>query len=75
MRYTFVRDDVELECSLEYVPAEVGSTENGLKIEPDYPAYMELVSATHKGVEMIGLLADYVVIDIQDEALEVFHER
>lgn len=75
MRYTFVRDDVELECSLDYVPAEVGSTENGLKIEPDYPAYMELVSALHKGVEMIGLLADYVVIDIQDEALEVFHER
>ena len=75
MRYIFTRDDVELECSLDYVPAEVGSTENGLKIEPDYPAYMELVSALHKGVEMIGLLADYVVIDIQDEALEVFHDR
>lgn len=73
MEYTFVRADVELECELEYVPAEVGSTENGLKIEPDYPAYMELVSAMHKGVEMIGFLADYVVIDIQDEALEVFH--
>jgi len=75
MRYIFTRDDVELECSLDYGPAEVGSTENGLKIEPDYPAYMELVSALHKGVEMIGLLADYVVIDIQDEALEVFHDR
>lgn len=75
MRYTFVRDDVELECSLDYVPAEVGSTENGLKIEPDYPAYMELNSALHKGVEMIGFLADYVVRDIQDEALEAFHDR
>ena len=75
MEYTFTRADVVLECELDYVPAEVGSTENGLKIEPDYPAYMELVSVTHKGIEMIGFLADYVVIDIQDEALEAFHER
>lgn len=75
MEYTFVRADVVFECELDYVPAEVGSTENGLKIEPDYPAYMELVSAMHKGVEMIGFLADYVVRDIQKEALEAFHDR
>ena len=75
MRYTFVRDDVVLECSLEYVPAEIGSTENGLKIEPDYEEYMDLVSVTHKDVEMIGFLADYVVRDIQDEALEVFRDK
>lgn len=75
MEYTFVRADVVFECELDYVPAEVGSTENGLKIEPDYPAYMELVSALHKGVEMIGFLADYVVRDIQKEALEAFHDR
>lgn len=75
MEYTFKRADVVFECELDYVPAEVGSTENGLKIEPDYPAYMDLVSATHKGVEMIGFLADYVVRDIQDEALEAFHDR
>jgi len=75
MEYLFTRADVELQCELDYVPAEVGSTENGLKIEPDYPAHMELVSAMHKGVEMIGFLADYVVRDIQDEALEVFHDR
>lgn len=74
MRYTFTRADVVFECSLEYVPAEVGSTENGLKIEPDYPEYMDLVSVTHKGIEMIGFLADYVVRDIQDEALEAFNE-
>lgn len=75
MKYMFVRADVELECSLDYIPAEVGSTENGLKIEPDYPAYMDLVSVQHKGVEMIGFLADYVVRDIQDEALEKFNDQ
>lgn len=75
MRYVFTRADVEFECELDYWPAEIGSTENGLKIEPDYKEYMELNSAMHKGVEMIGFLADYVVRDIQDEALEVFRGR
>lgn len=75
MEYKFVRADVEFDCELMYTPAEFGSTENGLKIEPDYPETMDLVSAMHKGVEMIGFLADYVVRDIEDEALEVFHDR
>jgi hypothetical protein len=72
MRYIFTRADVELDCTLDYLPAEVGSTENGLKIEPDYPEAMELVSAQHRDIEMIGFLADYVVRDIQDEALALF---
>ena len=72
MRYMFVRADVELDCTLDYLPAEVGSTENGLKIEPDYPEKMELVSAQHRDIEMIGFLADYVVRDIQIEALALF---
>ena len=75
MEYVFVRADVQFECELEYVPVEIGSTENGLKIEPDYDEYMQLMSATHKGIEMIGFLADYVVKDIQDEALEVYRGR
>ena len=74
MRYIFTRADVELDCTLDYLPAVVGSTENGLKIEPDYPEAMELVSATHRDIEMIGFLADYVVRDIQNEALAVFKE-
>jgi len=72
MRFMFVRADVELDCTLDYLPAEIGSTENGLKIEPDYPEAMELVSAQHRDIEMIGFLADYVVRDIQDEALALF---
>ena len=72
MRFMFVRADVELDCTLDYLPAEIGSTENGLKIEPDYGEAMELVSVTHKDIEMIGFLADYVVRDIQDEALALF---
>lgn len=75
MEYLFTRADIELECELVYCPPIEGSTENGLKIEPDYPEYMELVSVTHKGIEMIGFLADYVVRDIQDEALEAYHDR
>ena len=72
MRYIFTRADVELDCTLDYLPAEIGSTENGLKIEPDLAEVMELVSATHKDIEMIGFLADYVVRDIQIEALALF---
>lgn len=72
MRFMFVRADVELDCTLDYLPAEIGSTENGLKIEPDYGESMELVSVTHRDIEMIGFLADYVVRDIQDEALALF---
>ena len=72
MRFMFVRADVELDCTLDYLPAEMGSTENGLKIEPDYGESMELVSVTHRDIEMIGFLADYVVRDIQDEALALF---
>ena len=63
---------MELDCTLDYLPAEIGSTENGLKIEPDYGESMELVSVTHRDIEMIGFLADYVVRDIQDEALALF---
>ena len=72
MRYIFTRADVELDCTLDYLPPEIGSTENGLKIEPDYAESMELVSAQHRDIEMIGFLADYVVRDIQDEALALF---
>lgn len=75
MEYVFIRADVQLDCILEYMPAEIGSTENGLKIEPDYDEHMELVSAAHKGIEMIGFLADYVVRDIQTEALDLFRGR
>ena len=74
MRYIFTRADVELDCTLDYLPAEIGSTENGVKIEPDYAESMELVSVTHKDIEMIGFLADYVVRDIQDEALALFKQ-
>jgi hypothetical protein len=70
----FVRADVELDCTLDYLPPEIGSTENGVKIEPDYAEAMELVSALHKDIEMIGFLADYVVRDIQDEALALFKQ-
>jgi hypothetical protein len=75
MKYTFVRADVVLECELDYYPQEIGSTENGLKIEPDYAEYVELVSVTHKGIEMIGFLADYVVRDIEKEALEDYRDK
>jgi len=74
MRYSFKRDDVVLECELDYYPAEVGSTENGLQLEPNYAEYVELISVQHKGIEMIGFLADYVVRDIEKEALEARHE-
>ena len=44
--YTYTHDcGIVLECTLEYEPAEAGSTENGLKMEPDYPSVVTLISA------------------------------
>ena len=36
--FIFKIDGIELTCHVEYEPAEQGSRENGIQMEPDYPA-------------------------------------
>jgi hypothetical protein len=69
MKYVYVTAEVTLECELEYIPEELGFLEDGLQMVPDTPAQVELVSAKVKGLEMVELLAEWVVDDIIDKAL------
>ena len=69
MRYTYKTAEVTLECELEYTPEELGFLEDGLQMVPDTPAQVSLVSAKVKGLEMVELLAEWVVDDIIDKAL------
>lgn len=69
MRYTYKTAEVTLECELEYTPEQLGFLEDGLQMVPDTPAQIELVSAKVNGLEMVELLAEWVVDDIIDKAM------
>ena len=59
-----------LECHCDYTPAEVGSRESGLQIEPDFSAHMTLHAAFVKGVDISELLSKETVGEIEKAALE-----
>lgn len=66
--YTYTHESgVVLECTLEYEPAETGSTENGLKMEPDYPSVATLTAAKINGADIFPLLG----FDLSDEIEEL----
>jgi hypothetical protein len=69
VRYTYKTAEVTLECELEYTPEQLGFLEDGLQMVPDTPAQIELVSAKVNGLEMVELLAEWVVDDIIDKAM------
>ena len=74
MKYTYVNEEVTLECVLEYYPEELGFLEDGLQMVPDAPAMTELLSAKANGMEMLEVLADWVKDQIEEQALrEVEH--
>jgi len=64
------RTTAYLECFLEYEAPETGSRENGIQIEPDYPAGFTLVSAELQGIDVHFLLGDELVEEIEIAALE-----
>jgi len=68
-KYAYKTAEVTLECELEYTPEELGFLEDGLQMVPDTPAQIELVSAKVNGLEMVELLAEWVVDDIIDKAM------
>jgi len=69
LNYTYIFDGGELECELEYEPAERGSRENGMQMEPDYPESCTLETAKLNGIDIAELLSSDVVSLIELEAL------
>jgi len=63
-------DDASIICHLEYEPAERGSREHGLQMEPDYPAQVTLVAAYVRDVNVYDLLSDDQISQIECAALD-----
>ena len=70
MKFTYVTDEATLECKLTYTPEELGYLEDGLQMVPDTPEEIELISAKVNGMEMVELLAGWVVDDIISKAVK-----
>lgn len=58
-----------LNCTLEYTPAERGSYEDGLQMEPDYPAEAILLDVTLEGTDVYFLLSEELINEIEVESL------
>ena len=59
-----------LDCRLEYEPPEKGSWEDGMQIEPDYPANMALYNAFINDIDVVDLLSEDTIRDIEIAALK-----
>lgn len=64
----------ELEVSGYYEPAEKGSYEDGMQMEPDSPAYYVVESIKSGEVELIDVLQQGEVEEIEERALQAFEE-
>jgi len=72
MNYTFIFDGVELDCELDYEPAERGSREpsTGLQMEPDEPENAILITAKIGGIDISELLSEDIIGLIEAKALK-----
>lgn len=61
--------DATLVCHLEYEAAEVGGRENGLQMEPDYPAQATLVAAYIRDINIYDLLDSEQIAQIEADAI------
>lgn len=43
---------MKIEIDFDYLPAERGSRENGIQMEPDYPEDVEINSVTYNGMDI-----------------------
>lgn len=71
----FLMMDHTLVCHLEYEPAERGSREHGLQMEPDYPAQVTLVAAYVRDVNVYDLLSDDQIEQIEISAARDLEEQ
>ena len=61
--------DTAVVCHLEYEAEERGGRENGLQMEPDYPAQATLVAAYIRDINIYDLLDSEQVSRIEADAL------
>ena len=64
--YIFKIDGVDLTCHIEYEPAERGSRENGIQMEPDYPESISIEAIYAGGsMDIQALLSDAILEEIE----------
>jgi len=63
MSYTYNFGQIELDCQLEYLPAE-----RETDIDPAWPALAVLISAKIHGVDVAPLLRDNILDMIEESA-------
>ena len=66
---------VPVVCHLEHTPAERGSRERGLQMEPDYDESLTLCEAYVNGCDIYNLLSADQVRRIEEIALVELHDR
>jgi len=72
VKYTYKFLGGELDCELDYEPAENGARERGtgLQLEPDSPERAYLLTAELNGVDIAELLSEEIIGLIETKALE-----
>lgn len=54
----------------EYTPAELGSYEDGLQMEPDVPAYFTITEVWLDDLDITDKLSNSAIAELEDLALE-----
>ena len=70
--YAYECGPITLICHLEYEPAERGSRQGGVQMEPDYPDNMTLHAAYIGSIDVSGGLDSSVVEEIETLAMEAW---
>lgn len=70
MNYSCTIEGVELECELDYEPAERGSRESGVQLEPDHPASAYVIRVWVNGVDISNLLDSSITTRIEESFLD-----
>lgn len=64
IRHLYKFGEIELDCELDYEPAQAGS-----EIDPPWPAAAYLMSAKVGGVDILPLLSEGLIQDIEEDAV------
>jgi len=56
-----------LTVEFDYEPEDKALRINGIQMEPDYPARMDILAVLVEGVDIIDLLSDATLADIEKQ--------
>jgi len=59
-----------LTIEYDYEPEDIALRINGIQMEPDYPARMDIIAVLVEGVDIIDLLSEEVLKTIEGEIWE-----